>query len=233
MDKHDQYIQALEGKDIPILTLDNKWHRLFTQTGETKEIKGLTEEVNELLKRQGKLNTDMKDVHKLKKKLMNDIMSSMDEDAVDGGLSNEENKRLIEECNEKLEAWKDEALELPRELNEVNHKLMLATMEVCYERLQTNSVLIDEIAEWVAKTRVELKTKLLQKQQAEIMNHELYSYMHDIFGAEVIDIFDMKYTPSEKKPAGSKEEPKAEPKADSQEAEQDSTQAAGVPQDTQ
>ncbi|MBE5847588.1 MAG: hypothetical protein E7300_07890 [Lachnospiraceae bacterium] len=233
MDKHDQYNLALEGKEIPILTLDNKWHRLFTQTGETKEIKKLTEEVNELLKRQGKLNTDMKDVHKLKKKLMNDIMSSMDEDAAEGGLSNEENKRLIEECNEKLEAWKDEALELPRELNEANHKLMLATMEVCYERLQTNSVLIDEIAEWVAKTRVELKTKLIQKQQAEIMNHELYSYMHDIFGAEVIDIFDMKYTPSEKKPAGSKEEPKTDSGSETQDGVQDSKQAADKPQDTQ
>ncbi len=228
MDKHDQYTQALEGKEIPILTLDNKWHRLFTQTGETKEIRQLTEEVNELLKRQGKLNTDMKDVHKLKKRLMNNIMSSMDDDAEDSAISNEENKRLIEECNEKLEAWKDEALELPRELNEVNHKLMLATMEVCYERLQTNSALIDEIAEWVAKTRVELKTKLIQKQQAEIMNHELYSYMHDIFGAEVIEIFDMKYTPSEKKPAGSNEEQKAEPKAAKQEADQ----AADKPQNT-
>ncbi|MCR4705970.1 MAG: hypothetical protein K5641_07890 [Lachnospiraceae bacterium] len=229
MDKHDQYTQALEGKEIPILTLDNKWHRLFTQTGETKEIRQLTEEVNELLKRQGKLNTDMKDVHKLKKRLMNNIMSSMDDDAEDSAISNEENKRLIEECNEKLEAWKDEALELPRELNEVNHKLMLATMEVCYERLQTNSALIDEIAEWVAKTRVELKTKLIQKQQAEIMNHELYSYMHDIFGAEVIEIFDMKYTPSEKKPSGSKEEQKAEPKAAKQEADQ----AADKPQNTE
>lgn len=27
----------------------------------------------------------------------------------------------------------------------------------------------------------------------EQMNQELYSYMHDIFGANVIDIFDMKY----------------------------------------
>ena len=27
----------------------------------------------------------------------------------------------------------------------------------------------------------------------ESMNQGLYSYMHDIFGADVIDIFDMKY----------------------------------------
>ena len=30
------------------------------------------------------------------------------------------------------------------------------------------------------------------------MNQQLYSYMHDIFGADVIEIFDMKYNPDEK-----------------------------------
>ena len=40
------------------------------------------------------------------------------------------------------------------------------------------------------------------------MNQELYSYMHDIFGPDVIDIFDMKYDPKEtmlKKSADRKE----------------------------
>ena len=32
----------------------------------------------------------------------------------------------------------------------------------------------------------------------ELENHDLYAYMHDIFGAEVIDLFDMKYNPLEK-----------------------------------
>lgn len=218
MEQNEKYEQALSGKSIPILTLDNKWHRLFTQTGETEEIKRLAEEVNELLKRQGKLNTDMKDVHKLKKKLMNEIMDSMDDES-NADRSKEKNKRLIEECNEKLEAWKDEALDIPRLLDEANYKLMLATMAVCYERLQDNSVQIEEIAKWVTETRIALKTKLLQKQQAEIMNHELYSYMHDIFGAEVIEIFDMKYTPTQKKPAGST---KADPANESSEEQVES-----------
>ena len=34
---------------------------------------------------------------------------------------------------------------------------------------------------------------MIRKAEMEDMNHELYSYMHDIFGAEVINIFDMKY----------------------------------------
>ena len=41
--------------------------------------------------------------------------------------------------------------------------------------------------------RDELKLKLIHKQEMEQDNQKLYSYMHDIFGADVIDIFDMKF----------------------------------------
>ena len=37
------------------------------------------------------------------------------------------------------------------------------------------------------------KKNIIKKQNREINNRQIYSYMHDIFGAEVIDIFDMEY----------------------------------------
>ena len=40
-----------------------------------------------------------------------------------------------------------------------------------------------------------MKRKVLRKQQKEIWNDELYSYMHDIFGPDVIEVFDLKYNP--------------------------------------
>ena len=61
---------ALAGRKIPILTLDSKWHRLFSQTRPDKRLKRLEEKLNDLLKKQGKANTDMKDIKRLKKKLM-------------------------------------------------------------------------------------------------------------------------------------------------------------------
>mgnify|MGYP006990361326 CR=1 FL=1 len=36
-----------------------------------------------------------------------------------------------------------------------------------------------------------------QKQEMEQRNHAIYSYMHALFGAEVIDMFDMKYNPEQ------------------------------------
>lgn len=41
--------------------------------------------------------------------------------------------------------------------------------------------------------RTELKERLIRKQEQEQVNQELYTYMHNIFGVDVIDIFDMAY----------------------------------------
>lgn len=203
---------ALVGKKIPILTLDNKWHKLFTRTDPDENIKALESKLNKLLMRQGKVNTETKELKKIKKKLMDEIVEMVDDleqgQDADKEKKVQENKRLINECNEKLEGYQDEILDLPKEMEAVNYQLMLATMEVCYEQIKDNSNQIDEITDWLTKIRIELKKQVVRKQEREINNHELYSYMHDIFGAEVINIFDMKYNPEEKhpKPASPKEE---------------------------
>lgn len=193
----DKFASILTGRKIPVLTLDNKWHQLFTQTQPDKQLLELEVQLNELIKKQGKANTDIKEIKKLKKRLMDQIMENADE-AVSGRdkqaeNKQEENTRLINECNEKLEACEDLLIELPREIDLVNRALMKKTMEVCYETLKKNKKEIDETARWIARIRVELKKRLIRKQEQEQMNQELYAYMHDIFGADVIDIFDMEY----------------------------------------
>jgi len=71
---------------------------------------------------------------------------------------------------------------------------------MCYEVLQVNTRDITEIGEWIEQVRVELKKNIIRKQEKEIKNNELYTFMHNIFGADVINIFDMKYNPSENVP---------------------------------
>lgn len=195
--KDEIYSPALKEKKIPILTLDNKWHRLFTQTNPNKTILRLEEELNDLLKKQGKATTESKDIKRLKKKLMQEIVENA-EGTAEGNNQKalkkmEDNKRLINECNERLTMYEDQLIELPREIDRVNRELMLQTMDICYDTLKINETEIEETAKWVAAIRVELKKRLIRKQEMEQMNQELYSYMHDIFGAEVIEIFDMKY----------------------------------------
>ena len=184
--------EALVGKKI----LDNQWHKLFTQTGGNDEIHNFEENLNGLLRRQGKLTTELKSLAVFKKKLMQEIVSIMelpDSPAKEKKMS--ENKLKIEESNQKMDAYNDELMELPKQIDEANFELMIATMHVCYGKIKQNIEDINEINQWVSDFKQKLKRKIIMKQKKEIWNDEMYSYMHDIFGPDVIEMFDMKYNP--------------------------------------
>ncbi len=204
MSKIDEVFKpALSSKKIPVLTLDNKWHQLFTKTDPDRELKRLETRLNDLLKKQGKANTDIKELKKLKKKLMDEIMQLADEASNGGDKAAEKklqsNKELINECNEKTKEYEDELLELPGEIDRVNKELMLKTMEICYDTLKRNKAEIDETSKWISGVRVELKKRLVRKQEQEQMNQDIYTYMHNIFGPDVIDMFDLEYLDEENK----------------------------------
>lgn len=202
--KEELYEQALQGKKIPVLTLDNKWYKLFPNLNNYPKILNLARKLNDLLKRQGKLNTETKDIKNIKMRLMQEIVPMVDEleQNPDKVLEKkiEDHKRLIEESNERLEAYQDELMELPVLIEKTNKELMLATMEYCYESMSENTEEILRIAQWIADMREELKNNLVMKQEKEIYNRQMYAYMHDIFGADVIEMFDMKYNPLEQAP---------------------------------
>lgn len=210
MKSREYFKGALYDKKVPILVLDQKWHRLFAIHGKSEEIKQFEEELNGLLARQGQANQDIKDLKKVKNNLMENIVANMEgknEENQDPVLQKkmEENKRLINEVNEKIEACEDELLELPKQIKEKNEDLMLASMDFCYDKLRTNNEEIEEIAAWIKQMRIDLKKNIIKKQNREINSKEIYSYMHDIFGAQIIDIFDLKQEEQETDSNESKE----------------------------
>ena len=197
--RQEAFRAALQGKKIPILTLDNKWYKLLDE--ETRaSLKWMEDHLNDLLKRQGKLNTETDDIRKLKKKLMSEIIPMVSEVDQTGDRALEkkidQNKRLVEECNQLMEDYKDELQELPGEIDRVNFQLMMATMDSCYDTMQENSEEIERIEEWVKEIRIEQKKRLVRKQELEQQNQEIYSYMHDVFGADVVNVFDTQYNPA-------------------------------------
>lgn len=200
MNKDEQFKNAILNINIPVLILDPKWHKLFGKTGSTDEIKSLEAELQTLLKRQGKLTNQNRDLKKIKNNLMDEIVSNMEgtENNSDSKFEKKlsDNKRLINEANEKLEANEDELMELPRQIDKLNKELMIKTMELCYEKLQENTSEIEKIAEWIREVRVKLKKNIIKKQEKEVNNAELYAYMHDILGPDIMEIFDMKYEPT-------------------------------------
>lgn len=199
---NDELQKALAGKNIPTLTLDNKWHKLLAPADKTQQIKALEEKLNGLVKRQGKVTTEGKDIVKLKKKLMNEVLTIADalsKDPYNQKLLKdmEEHERLLKDCNEKIASYEGEKKGIPAEIDKVNRKLMMATMEICYRRIRENAREITYLDDWISQMRRELKKKAVRKQEMEDMNHKTYAYMHDIFGADVIELFDRKYHPEE------------------------------------
>ncbi len=188
----DVYKPALSGKKIPLLPLDNKWYKLMSGYTMTEQMVADEEEIKELLKKQGRLNTSLKELKKKKNHLMAQIVGNMDEEA---GSTMDDIKQQIEECNRTMDEYMDELIDIPKLLNEINYRLMLGTMELCYDSIKTNTDAINEIGDWIDNIRKELKLNVVRKQEKEYKNQQIYSYMHDIFGADVIDIFDMKYNP--------------------------------------
>ncbi len=198
----DAFEKVLKNKHVPVLTLDNKWHKLFNN-GEHPEMKPHIDALNALMKEEAHIQEEMKSLRKVKAGLMDEIVENMP----DGELSMNaaqakkvaESRRLIDEANEKIQDYEDKLLDLPKMINDENYQLMLLSMDICYDELLENTEDIENIGAWIKEMRVELKKNILKKQQKEVKNVELYTYMHDIFGPDVIGIFDIKYDVEKKK----------------------------------
>lgn len=201
MKNTDEFRKALEHKKLPLLVLDQKWHRLFAIHGKTDEIRNAETELNNLLARQGKLNSDLKDYKKVKNQLMDEIVQNME--GSDGNASDKEkvrdkDKRMIDELNERIDAAEAELLELPEKMKQVNENLMILSMEYFYAKIKINTQESKEIEEWINQVRIDLKKNIIKKQNRDINNREIYAYLHDICGPQVLDLFDVEMEASDK-----------------------------------
>lgn len=193
-DKRPDFIHIVRDKKLPILTLDNRWHELFPEDNKNMLIRELEHKVNHLLKKQGRLVNGIKDMKELKNNLLKDIVVNMDtgrepvRKAKDNKL--DRNRHYVNEINSKTEIAMEELAELPYQIKQVNEELMAESIRVFYEQLTENREELEEVTEWINHIREELKTKILIKQDLEAKNSLIYTYMHDILGAEIMEMVD-------------------------------------------
>ena len=184
----------IKAAKVPVLILDQKWHQLFLVNGKPAEIAEKEKELDELVKREAHLKQDIKDYKKVKQNLMDEIVAGMDETGDEHEAGVQDKKRLIDEANEKLDGLEDELLDLPNRIREVNDDLMELTANYCYENFRVNTEKINEITAWIKQVRHDLKVNVVKKQNREINTRQMYSYMHDVFGPQATDLFDLQNT---------------------------------------
>ncbi len=188
-------VEISRRKHLPILVLDERWHVLFPEEKKTSTIKKLEKKLNELLKHQGKLITEAKEMKKLKSSFMAGIVNNMQEakpgkEEVLRRKKLESSQKYIKEINEKLAAYDDELERMPRLISEANEQLLIESVYLCYADLHKNKEKIGIMQAWIMKIREKLKETLIQKQELEETNAKIYTYMHGILGREIIEIFD-------------------------------------------
>lgn len=197
--KTDVFFQGIHASKIPVVVLDERWYQMFNAIEKPRLVKDLEDEVNMLLKKQGQVNNDLKEVKKIKNKLMQEIVEQMEVSGEDNEKNQkrnktmEKNQKLILECNEKLEALEDEQFDIPHKLREANEKLIVAGMEIAYIHLQKGKEEEQRLANWIAKARAELRKQMLLKQEIEDNNVMIYNNMHDILGAQLMEVLDNKF----------------------------------------
>ena len=113
-----EFKEALSGKKVPLLTLDQKWHQLFERNGKPIRVQRLEDKIKGLLTKQARANQKYQDLKKLTNTLMDNIVLNMkgtEENQGDTVSAKrlEEDRRLIDEINGKLAACEKELDEIP------------------------------------------------------------------------------------------------------------------------
>lgn len=189
----DEIMEVVSHRDVPILILDERYNIVMPDKEKTPKIRKLEAKVAALLKRQGKVNDDLKELKRLKQKIMQSVVDNMDvSEEGDKTHQAKMNKaqQLIQEAKTKIELLEDQKLDIPSELKSANLELLEEFVRINYERLNSNREDIEILDKWINETRIELKKRLLIKQEKELKNNNIYAYMHDILGQDLIDIFD-------------------------------------------
>ena len=187
--------ELLKKKNIPIACLDERWLRLFPDSEKTPLIKKLENELKELLKRQGKVNTDLKDIRVVRDKLTQSVLETAEDTSIPENKRLKKqaaSQRLIVEARQKQDNLELELDELPDKIKEANSALIFESVRVCYQRINQNKQDIDMLEQWIEQMREKLKERVVLKQDKEIMNEEIYTYLHGMLGAGVMEAFDEK-----------------------------------------
>ena len=187
--------ELLKKKNIPIACLDERWLRLFPDSEKTPLIKKLENELKELLKRQGKVNTDLKDIRVVRDKLTQSVLDTAEDTSIPENKRLKKqaaSQRLIVEARQKQDNLELELDELPDKIKEAKSALIFESVRVCYQRINQNKQDIDMLEQWIEQMREKLKERVVLKQDKEITNEEIYTYLHGMLGAGVMEAFDEK-----------------------------------------
>lgn len=183
--------RILRGRQVPILVLDSRWYSLFPKGDKPVEVEELEKQVNTLLKRQGKLVNEIKELKQAKKKLMEGIVAGMDAEESSRTKKKKDNQqRLLLETKARIEENSGELMGLPSQIKSANEELLIAGAKYCFKRLADSDEKLKTLTEEIRIQKEELNEKMDAKAELEESLDSAYSLMHTLLGHDVMNLFD-------------------------------------------
>lgn len=163
---------------------------MFPQGEKPADIEALEERLNDLLKKQGRLVNEIKDLKKAKKKLMDSIVAGMEGSSARDNRKKENQQRLLLETKDRIQQDSDELMEIPYDIKDTNEKLMIIGARYCFERLSNGDQMIQELTEEIRTLQAELTDKKEFRENLEESMDSAYSLMHGLLGHDIMNLFD-------------------------------------------
>ena len=153
---------------------------------------------------------ELKGIKRYKSQLMQEIVDNMEVDETPTGQIKgkklQKNQKMILDMNEKLKATEESLEQIPIEIEELNEVLVAESSRICYEKMRQNQENVQQLEQEINNLRVLLKQKIIQKQDEQAESIEIYSYMHNMFGAGIMEFMDESYRRSLEEEMKRKEE---------------------------
>jgi len=196
-------IATLKKNDITILTLDERWNRLFKNIPISPGVKRYQDSLNRLIGKEAALFQEQQSIEPEKKKHMNNIIAltqeAFEKNNEQAKQSIKESKLRIEKLNKRAKELEDELFEMKNRIRECNFKLLDETVRHVYNYIAKSR-------EKEAKLEAELdllknKLKKLQAQRQSLTTDwtEVYAFFHDLLGSDELTRLDMQFLNQEVK----------------------------------
>lgn len=189
--------KILRKNDISLLMLDERWNNLFKNTVKTPEVITCEERIKELLKEQSRLISESKEIGVRKKNCMDKIISLTTE-AFDN--NNEDAKKEMQLCekeinriNERTAKINEELESIPDQIKEANIELLEQAVKLIYFKIRVNQKRVNELEKIIEDTKEKLKEYIDEKESLAQDDTDIYSYFHDLLGAEELERLDKEF----------------------------------------
>lgn len=189
--------KVLRKNNISLLILDERWNNLFSNAEKTPQITKCEAKIKELLKDEARLTAESRDISTLKKKLMDRIIKLTPEAYEKNNEQAKNEMKLCEQeikrINERSGHIQDELERVPELIRETNLELLEYTVNQVYLKIRVSQKRVEELERLIEETREKLKGYVEEKETLSQGGTDIYSYFHDLLGAEELERLDKEF----------------------------------------